>query len=180
MMKLASGQVEVGQMVVAAGSKGMSNKGRLRSNRRLVVMCGGSSVCAGSSSVGAGGSMAQALSLQSASSSASCPQHPQHAITNPSSADLRWYLHSHCKPALLPIFVPILPNAESVLFSDADACIRPQSNKLSTAPTPAVGMLKYVTMTSPCLVCGAVCDSRAKICGSCAAGGSDLELLLTS
>jgi hypothetical protein len=134
-MKLAAGEVDAGQMVVAKGGGSRGGGRRLRSNREMVVMCA------------------------SSSSSAALPLPPLHAITHPASIDLRWYLNSHCKPAILPIFAPILPNAESVLFSDADNRIRSQSSSSLTA-APAVGMLKFVTITSPCLVCGTSCDNR--------------------
>lgn len=142
MLKLVSGEIEAGQLVIGVGVEEKGKRRRLRSGRELVVMCTGSS------------------SSTSAAAAVPSPQPPLHAVAHPASIDLRWYLHSHCKPAILPIFEPILPNAESVLFSEADSRIRAQSSSSSLNDAPAVGMLKFVTITSPCLVCGTSCESR--------------------
>jgi hypothetical protein len=142
MLKLVSGEIEAGQLVIGVGVEEKGKRRRLRSGRELVVMCTGSS------------------SSTSAAAAVPSPQPPLHAVAHPTSIDLRWYLHSHCKPAILPIFAPILPNAESVLFSEADSRIRAQSSSSSLNDAPAVGMLKFVTITSPCLVCGTSCESR--------------------
>ncbi len=185
LLRLASGEVGAGHLVVSRGVGTKRVGYRLRREREMVVMC--TSAAAGAVS-------------SSSSSSSSSPEHPLHAISQPACIDLRWYLHSHCKPEILSIFAPILPNAESVLFSEADAHIRAQSLPSSLTAAPAVGMLKFVTITSPCLVCGASCDNRfhrhifqqenctpvdvfdcrAKICGTCARGGRDLETVLTT
>jgi hypothetical protein len=160
MLKLVLGEIDAGQLVICAGVEDKGRRRRLRSVRELVVMCTGSS-SSSSSSASSSSAASSSLSLLSISAaSTSSPQHPLHAITHPASIDLRWYLHSHCKPAILPIFAPILPNAESVLFSEADTRIRAQSLSSSLNDAPAVGMLKFVTITTPCLVCGISCESR--------------------
>ena len=144
MLKLVSGEIEAGQLVIGVGVEEKGRSKRLRRGRELVVMCTGSS----------------SSTTSAAAAAAPSPQPPLHAVAHPASIDLRWYLHSHCKPAILPIFAPILPNAESVLFSEADSRIRAQSSSSSLNDAPAVGMLKFVTITSPCVVCGTSCESR--------------------
>jgi hypothetical protein len=139
MMKLVAGEVDAGHLVTGKGTGARGGGRRLRSSREMVVMCVSSS--------------------SSSASLSTSPQSPLHAITHPASIDLRWYLNSHCKPGILPIFAPILPNAESVLFSEVDNRIRAQSSSSLNA-APAVGMLKFVTITTPCLVCGVLCDNR--------------------
>jgi DNA polymerase delta subunit 1 len=85
---------------------------------------------------------------------------PLYVLENNLSIDAQWYIEHQLHQPLMRIFGPIMPDAESVLFSGA------HTRQLHN-PTPASGALaKFVTKSLRCLGCKALIK-QGSLCTHC-------------